>query len=68
MEAHISDHFNILFNQHSILQDNSLIEGTIPTMVNDQLSSILTSMLSSQEIHQVFMGLNRDSAPDPYGF
>lgn len=38
MEAHILNHFQILFNQNAILQDNGiiekLIEETIPTLVS----------------------------------
>ncbi|KAI5443998.1 hypothetical protein KIW84_012577, partial [Lathyrus oleraceus] len=68
LENHIEDHFKNLFNNLVVVQDNGLIEETIPCLVNDSTNDILAMIPTELEIHNVVMNLNSDSAPRPDGF
>jgi len=57
-----------LFCFSSILQDNSLIEETIPNLVTDNINSMLTMLPSMEEIHNAVFNMNKEGAPGPDGF
>lgn len=68
LKNHIEEHFKYLFNQASTLQDNGLIEETIPSLVNEHINTIITNQSSAKEIHQAVKNLNGDGAHRPDGF
>lgn len=58
----IESHYKSLFNQVCNLQDNGLIEETIPSLVKDSTNNILTSLPTEGEIHKAILNLNSYSA------
>jgi len=65
---HIVNHYTNLFSSFSVLQDSSLIQNSIPQLVTEQANNLLTMIPSEEEIYNVVINLNRDSAPGPDGF
>ncbi|XP_058776557.1 uncharacterized protein LOC131650867 [Vicia villosa] len=68
LENHIKSHFVNLFNSRVVLQDNGMIQGIIPSMVDAKTNDLLTLTPSAEEIHNAIFSLNADSAPGPDGF
>ncbi|XP_058756625.1 uncharacterized protein LOC131629842 [Vicia villosa] len=68
LENHIESHFANLFNSRVVLQDNGMIQGIIPSMVDAKTNDLLTLTPSAEEIHNAIFSLNADSAPGPDGF
>lgn len=57
-----------LFNNASILQNNSLLEEVSPHLMTDQANSLLTTLPSIEEIYNATFSLKKDSVVGPYGF
>lgn len=60
IESCVVNHYKCLFKIPTILQENGLVEETIPTSILDLLSNI--------EIKDAMWSLNRDNASGPDGF
>lgn len=68
IESHVVNHYKSLFNQSTILQDNGLVEETIPTLVSEHANYVLTLFPSPFEIKEAVMNLKRGNAPSPDAF
>jgi len=69
ISEHISNHFKQLFSTNfSVLQDCTLVEEVIPTLVDDQTNNLLTLITSKAEIKNAVFSLNGEGAPGPDGF
>ena len=66
--AHITNHFKTIFCTSSVLQDNRLVEETIPCLITESINNMLTLTPSKEEIHNAVFALNKDGAPGPDGF
>lgn len=66
--SHLTNHFQNIFCNSSVLQVNNLVEDCIPKLVNDHTNNLLTLLPTDKEIHDAVLALNRDSAPGPDGF
>ncbi|XP_058783502.1 uncharacterized protein LOC131658194 [Vicia villosa] len=62
------NHFKDLFDNVSVLQDNSLVEDVILKLVSDQTNFLLTMLPTELEVHSAIFNLNKDSAAGPDGF
>jgi len=58
----IVNHYTNLFSSFSVLQDSSMIEDSIPSMVTEQANNLLTILPFEEEIFNAVSNLNRDSA------
>ncbi|XP_058734231.1 uncharacterized protein LOC131605962 [Vicia villosa] len=67
IEKHFLDHFHQLFNKNVVLQDNGLVEETIPNLINEDTNKTLTSIPTEMEIEEAVMSLNEDGAPGTDG-
>lgn len=68
IENHILTHYKNLFNKIDGLQDNGIVNETIPNLVSKKSNRLLTLIPSDIEIKDAFMNLKRDSAPRLDGF
>lgn len=68
IENHFLDHFQQLFSKNVVLQDNGLVEETIPNLINEDTNNTLTLMPTNLEIKEDVMSLNKDGVPGSDGF
>lgn len=64
------NYFQTLFSTNLVLlQDMSMVDDTVPRLVDDNMNVILTRLPSLDEIIVVVFALNKDSAlgPDDFG-
>lgn len=62
-------YFKTCFSTKSvILQDTSMVDETIPSLVDDNMNVILTRLPSLDEISAAVFALNKDSVPNPDDF
>ncbi|CAK8535928.1 unnamed protein product [Lathyrus sativus] len=63
------NYFKNLFSTNtSVLQDMSMVDDTIPRLVDNNMNVNLTQLPSLEEIYAAVFVLNKDSAPGPDGF
>jgi hypothetical protein len=62
------NYFKSLFCSNSILQEPLLVDELIPSLVSDNVNSLLTMLPSKEEIKNAVFDLNKDGAPGPAGF
>lgn len=65
---HIVNYFKNLFSANLLLQDQSLIDEVIPSLIDEPVNNMLTMMPSFLEIRNAVFDLNKDGAPGPDGF
>lgn len=66
---HMVDYFKILFvAKISLMQNLSLVESSIPCLVNADMNTLLTLLPSPDEIKDDVFSLNNDIAPGPHSF
>ncbi|KAK2426743.1 hypothetical protein QL285_025379 [Trifolium repens] len=65
---HIINYYKNLFCSNLVLQDSTLIDDVIPSLVTTDVNAILTLLPSHEEIKAAVFALNTDSAPGPDGF
>jgi len=71
ISSHFTNHFKNIFSTNIIVHDlqvQDLLEGTIQTMINDEMNQLLTKLPNQLEIHKVMLDMNKDGAPGPDGF
>ncbi|XP_058783255.1 uncharacterized protein LOC131657925 [Vicia villosa] len=68
LENHIVEHFQNLFNNNAVLQEDSSLHNVIPNMISDQTNALLTMVPTEDEIKHSVFSLKADSAPGPDGF
>jgi len=66
--SHLTNHFQNIFCNSSVLQVNNLVEDCVPELINDHTNNLLTLLPTEKEIHDAVLAFNRDSAPGPDGF
>ncbi|GAU35456.1 hypothetical protein TSUD_364120 [Trifolium subterraneum] len=65
---HVVNYYKNLFRTNPILQDSLLVEEVIPSLISDNVNTLLTMLPSKEEIKNAVFSLNKDSAPGPDGF
>src|SRR4051812_9922187 len=65
---HVVNHFQDFLNLSSILQDSSLVDEFIPTLINVHANNFLIMLPTMDEVHHKVFSLKNDSAPGPNGF
>ncbi|XP_058784639.1 uncharacterized protein LOC131659467 [Vicia villosa] len=68
IEKHFLNHFHQLFNKNVVMQDNGLVKGTIPNLINKDTTKTLTSVPNEVEIKEAVMSIKKDGALGPDGF
>jgi hypothetical protein len=68
ISEHIISYYKNLFCSNFVLQDSLLAEEVIPSLVTDEINTLLTVLPSHLEIKSAVFALNKDSAPGPDGF
>ncbi|GAU26607.1 hypothetical protein TSUD_102140 [Trifolium subterraneum] len=68
ISTHVVQHYTILFNSSTVLQDDGLIEELIPNLISDDTNKMLSMLPSHIEIENVVFNLNKNGAPGPDGF
>jgi ribonuclease HI len=68
ISEHVVNFYKNLFCANVVLQDSSLAENVIPSLVSEETNAILTMLPSHSEIKAAVFALNKDSAPGPDGF
>jgi hypothetical protein len=62
------EYFKNVFCTNTVLQDQLLIEEVIPSLINDDVNTLLTLIPSQEEIKNAVFNLNKDGAPGPDGY
>ncbi|GAU50480.1 hypothetical protein TSUD_409650 [Trifolium subterraneum] len=65
---HVVDYFKNVFCTNTVLQDQLLVEEVIPSLIDDNVNTLLTLIPSRDEIKNAVFSLNKDSAPGPDGY
>jgi hypothetical protein len=65
---HVVEYFKNVFCTNTVLQDQLLIEEVIPSLINDDVNTLLTLIPSQEEIKNAVFNLNKDGAPGPDGY
>ena len=65
---HIVNYYSNLFSTNSFLQDDSLVEEVIPSLIDENTNNLLTMIPTEDEIKSTVFGKNGEGAPGPDGF
>jgi len=65
---HIVNYYNNLFSTNPFLQDDSLVEEVIPSLIDENTNNLLSMIPTEDEIKSVVFGMNGEGAPGPDGF
>lgn len=68
MALMVVNHFTNLFYFAGNVQNDSIVDDTIPTLVYSQMNTILTLLPSIEEISSTLHSLNKSNALGPTGF
>ncbi|PNY03176.1 ribonuclease H [Trifolium pratense] len=66
---HVVNYYQNLFCANTnLMQDETLIEGVIPNIIDDSVNAMLTMIPTPSEIKNAVFDLNKEGAPGPDGF